>query len=78
MKTWLKIFYWVLIIFTLYIIFEIIRKLIGGSLGFEELVIGLLIANLGYVITLQGRISDINAKLSEHIGWHKAHKNKTF
>ena len=47
-----------------YLIFELLRKLFGGSLGFEELVIGLLIANLGYSFY-------INAQLSEHLGWHK-------
>ena len=47
------------------------RKILGGSLGFEEMVVGLLVANLGYVIALHGRISGVNAKLSEHIGWHK-------
>ena len=45
-----KIFYWVLIIFTLYLIFKIIRKIAGGNLGFEELVVGLLIANMGSIL----------------------------
>lgn len=64
MKTWLHIFYWLLGLFVLYLIFEVIRKILGGSLGFEEIVIALLVANLGYSFY-------INAKLSEHIGWHK-------
>ncbi len=61
---WHKLFYWFLTAFAIYLIFEIARKLLGGSLGFEELVIGLLIANLGYTFAL-------HAKVSEHIGWHK-------
>lgn len=64
MKTWEKLLYWLLVIFTIYIIIELIQKMFGGSLGFEDIVIGLLIANLGYSFY-------INSKLSEHIGWHK-------
>ena len=75
MKTWQKVFYWLLGAFGIYLIFELIRKILGGSLGFEELVIGLLIANLGYVITLHTKISDVNSKLSEHVGWHKGRGN---
>jgi len=45
-----RVIYWILIIFLIYLIIEVIRKILGGSLGFEELVIGLLIANLGYSI----------------------------
>ena len=68
MKKWEQILYWLLVIFMLYLIIELLRKIFGGSLGFEELVVGLLIANLGYSFY-------INAKLSEHIGWHKGRDN---
>jgi len=69
MKTWLKIFYWLLGIFAIYLIFELIRKILGGSLGTDELIIGLLVTNLGYTIAL-------HAKLSEHLGWHKGKGNE--
>jgi len=52
------------LLFLVYLVFELIQKLLDGSLGFEELVIGLLVANLGYSY-------HINSKLSEHLGWHK-------
>mgnify|MGYP001581178528 FL=1 len=68
MKKWEQILYWLLILFMVYLIIELLRKIFGGSLGFEELVVGLLIANLGYSFY-------INAKLSEHIGWHKGKNN---
>ncbi|MBI2672381.1 hypothetical protein HYX16_05590 [Candidatus Woesearchaeota archaeon] len=74
MKNWRNIFYWVLVIFTVYIIIEIIRKIFGGSLGFEELVIALLIANLGHTFFLHSKIAIMNSKLSEHIGWYKGKK----
>jgi len=69
MKTWIKLFYWMLTVFMLYLIYEILRKILGGSLSFEGLVVGLLIANLGYTFYL-------NSLMSEHIGWHKAQNNK--
>jgi len=64
-----KVLYWLLILFIVYLIIELIRKLLGGSLGFEELVIGLLIANLGYSFY-------INSKVSEHLGWHHGKNHK--
>lgn len=75
MKTWQKIFYWLLGIFVIYLIYELIRKILGGSLGFDELVIGLLIANLGYIIAFHAKISYIDSKLSGHLGWHKGKEN---
>ncbi len=71
MKTWQIVLYWLLGIFAVYLAFEIIRKILGGSLRFEELVIGLLIANLGYVIALHSKVSEASSKLSGHLGWHK-------
>ncbi|MBI2664776.1 hypothetical protein HYX10_05560 [Candidatus Woesearchaeota archaeon] len=50
--------------FVIYLSFELVRRISGGSLGFEELAIALLIANLGYSF-------HISSKLSGHIGWHK-------
>ena len=73
---WIKIFYWLLGFFVLYLIIEIIRKIFGGSLSYEVLIIGLLIANLGYTIALHSKISNMNAKLSGHIGWHKGKGDK--
>jgi hypothetical protein len=64
MKSWEKALYWLTAVFIAYLIVEVVRKLLGGSLGFEEIVIGLLIANLGYSF-------HINAKLSKHLGWHR-------
>ena len=68
--------YYVFLVFLLYVIFELIRKLVGGSLGFEEIVIALLIANIGYSFYLKDSISKVDAKISGHIGWHKGKENK--
>lgn len=61
---WKKIFYWLLGLFIIFLIIALLQKILGGSLGFEEIVVGLLIANLGYSFY-------ISSKLSEHLGWHK-------
>lgn len=58
------ILFWLLGLFVIYIAYELLRKLLGGSLGFEEITIGLLIANLGYSFY-------IHSKLSEHIGYYQ-------
>ena len=68
METWQKVFYWLLGIFVIYLIYEILRKILGGSLATDAIVIGLLVANLGYSFY-------INSKLSEHLGWHKGKGN---
>jgi positive regulator of sigma E activity len=71
-----KIIYVAFLIFLIYLIFELLRKLFGGSLGFEEIVIGLLIANLGYSFYLMKHISSVDSKISGHIGWHKGKNSK--
>ena len=79
---WLKVFSWLLGLFVIYLIIEVIRKILGGSLGYEALIVGLLVTNLGYtiglhgkIIGLHGKIADIKAQLSEHLGWHKGKEN---
>ena len=68
MEIWKKVLFWLLGIFVIYLIFEILLKILGGSLATDAIVIGLLVANLGYSFY-------INSKLSEHIGWHKGKGN---
>ncbi|MDD5086825.1 MAG: hypothetical protein PHV16_03665 [Candidatus Nanoarchaeia archaeon] len=71
-----KIVYWIFLLFLTYLIYELLKKLFGGSLGFEELVIGLLIANLGYSFYLRDSINKLDSKVCGHIGWHKGHNSK--
>lgn len=66
-----RMIYWIFVVFLGYLILELVRKLFGGSLGFEDLVIGLLIANLGYSFFLRESITKVDSKISGHIGWHK-------
>lgn len=75
MIDWFKLFRWFLIVFTIYIIFEVIKKILGGSLGFEELAITLLVTNLGFTFSLNKRFSQLVAKVSSHLGWHTGRKD---
>lgn len=86
MERFMKIFSWLLIVFILYIIIEVIRKILGGSLESEDIITGLVLANLGYTFSLNmhmnqrissidSKISALDSKLSEHIGWHKGKDN---
>lgn len=83
MSLWMKIFYWSVGLFALYLIFEVVRKILGGSLGYEAMIVGLLVANLGYIIGLHGKIiglhgkiTDVQIQLSEHLGWHRGNDSK--
>jgi len=71
-----NILYVILFIFLAYLIFELILKLLGGSLTFESLVIGLLIANLGYSFYMKDSISKVDLKISNHISWHKGNEKQ--
>ena len=71
-----KLVYGLFVLFLAYLVFELIRKLTSGSLGFEELVIALLIANLGYSFYLKESLNKIDSKISGHLGWHKGKNSK--
>lgn len=78
-----KILYWLLFAFLVYVAYELIRKVLGYSLGFEELMIALLVANIGYsfyhshaLIKIKDSVNKIDKKLSGHIGWHKGKNEK--
>ena len=66
MEKWKMVLYWLLVLFIVYLIIEIVRKIFWGSLGFEELKIGLLIANIGYSFYLRESINRIDSKISGH------------
>ncbi len=68
MISWRIILKWLLILFVLYLIFEIIRNIFGGSLSQNDVTLGLVIANVGYSFYLTEKISD-------HLGWHRGRKD---
>jgi len=65
----MKIFYWFMVVFVLWAIYQLIKVIIGGSLGTEDIIAALVFGNLGHTFYL-------NAKLSEHLGWHKGKEGK--
>lgn len=86
MKILNKILYWAFVIFVIYIIYQIILKIIGGSWQLDGIIMVLLSANIGYTfylikqisnvdLKLTKHISELDSKLSEHIGWHKDKEN---
>ena len=66
-----KALYILFVLFLAYLIIEVLRKVFGGSLGFEELVIALLIANLGYSFYLKESFNKLDTKIENHLGWHR-------
>jgi len=62
-----KAAYWLFLLFMVYLIYEIIRHLLGGSLGFEELMVGLLITNIGYSFYLRGSLSKVEKNVADSI-----------
>lgn len=49
--------YWIFVVFLIYILFVLLQKIFGGSLGFEDLMIALLVTNLGYSFYLGNRLN---------------------
>jgi hypothetical protein len=62
-----KILKILLALFAVYIIYEIVRKLAGGSLSIEEIILTLIILNLGWTALMQ-------RQLSSHLGEHKRYR----
>ena len=64
--SWIDI---LLILFGLFIAYQLIRAIIGGSWQTEGLIIAMLMFNLGLLWKLY-------MKFEGHIGWHKAMDSK--
>ena len=86
MKILGKILYWAFVIFVIFVIYQMMRSILGGSWQLESIIVVLLGANLGYSFYLTRHIGnvdskltkhlgDINSKISEHMGWHKGKEN---
>ncbi|MFH1591609.1 MAG: hypothetical protein ABIC95_06825 [archaeon] len=59
----IKILTWTLIVYILFVVYQILRALFGGSWSTESIIIALVIANLGYTFLLTN-------KLEKHLGMH--------
>ena len=65
-------------IFAAIAIYQIIRKLTGGSWAAEDIILSIVMINLtmtfgiaGYMINLNNKIASVDRKIHGHIEWHK-------
>ena len=61
MKNILKV---VMIVFGLFLLYQIVHKLLGGSWSIEQLILATAVLNLGWTMSLQ-------KDFSHHLGEHK-------
>lgn len=60
-----------LILFGLFIAYQLLRKILGGSGQFESLIITLLVFNLGIMWKLNNSFWRLDSIFQRHITWHK-------
>ena len=60
-----------LILFGLFIAYQLLKKIIGGSWQTESLIIALLVFNLGIVWKMNNSLWKLNSKFDRHIIRHK-------
>ncbi len=58
-----------LVLFAVYVLYQILRKLLGGSWSIEEIILALVVVNLGWTGYLQ-------KDFSQHLGEHKLHDHR--
>ncbi len=66
----------ILVLFGLFIAYQLIKAILGGSWQTETLVITLLVFNLGISWKINSGLWKLNSKFERHIGWHKGKDNK--
>lgn len=60
-----------LIILGLFIAYQLLRAIIGGSWQTEGLIIALLVFNFGLIWKMSINLVKLDMKFNRHIGWHK-------
>ena len=66
----------ILILFGLFIIYQLLKKIVGGSWQSEGLIIALLIFNMGLIWKLSMNFYKLDMKFDGHIKWHKKTSQK--
>lgn len=64
-----------LILLGLFIAYQLLCMIFGGSWQSEALVIALLVFNLGLAWKLNASIWKLSSKFEGHMSWHKARDN---
>lgn len=62
---WETLLYWILALFCLFVIYQTLRYIFGGSWALEGLVIAFLIANFTIIISQTGKISRFEGEFNE-------------
>lgn len=57
----------ILVLFGLFLIFQLIRKIFGGSWAVEDIIIGLLLFNTGAILTIGMIVAELKSDY-KHIG----------
>jgi len=65
----------ILIIFSLFILYQIIKKIIGGSWSIEQVILALVIANIGVTFSLAIRQTKSSMQLSNLMSQFKCLAN---
>ncbi|MAF50714.1 MAG: hypothetical protein CMH64_01355 [Nanoarchaeota archaeon] len=66
----------ILILFGLFIAYQLLRIILGGSWQTESVILAFLIFNLGLTWKINSGFGKLNAKLEGHLGWHKGKDSK--
>ena len=81
------LFRWILAIFGIYIAYQIIRILFGGSWNVNDVILALVVLNITLTFTsimhsnskitqLTNKINQLSTKLHGHLEWHKGRDSK--
>ncbi len=62
-----KVIYWGFVLFVGYLIYEIIKKIFGGSMGYEQVMVALLVTNITFSFYLARSLSKTEARLVARI-----------
>ena len=69
-----KIVTWFLILASAYLAYQIILKLTGHSWVMESIMGTMILIHMGMTWKLMKEVSEINAKMERHLGWHEGKK----
>lgn len=74
---------WLATIFGIYVAYQIVKILLGGSWGVEDAILALVVLNItitfgmfSSLISLNNKLSKLDGKLHGHLEWHKGRDSK--
>lgn len=71
---------WLATIFGIYVAYQIVKILLGGSWGVEDAILALVVLNItitfSSLIHSNSRLSKLEGKLHGHMEWHRGKDSK--